>query len=133
MLLVVGSVAPSQARAGCGHDVTSNLIRSVEESLFDLDVLKSSATDRANPAPAVPRRDLPCSGPGCSKGRNLPQAPATSIPVRISDPCCCMTFATGGDGPDAAEKLADLPIAHPRHNSSPLERPPRHPRSYTLS
>ena len=133
MLLVAGSVAPSEARAGCGHDVTSNLIRSVEESLFDLDVLKAAATDRATPGPRGPASGSARSGPSCSKGRNLPQAPATSIQVRISDPCCCMTFATGGNGPDAAEKLADLPIAHPRHNSSPLERPPRHPRSHTLS
>ena len=129
MLLVVGGVAPSPARASCGHDVTSNLIRSARESLSDLDVLIYSADS----TPAAPRRDLPCSGPGCSEGRNLPQAPATSIPVRITDPFCCTTVATYGNGPDSAEKLADLSISRPRHNSSPLDRPPRDPQPRTRS
>jgi hypothetical protein len=129
MLLVVGGVAPSSARASCGHDVTSDLIRSAQESLYGLDILKYSA----DPAPAGHRRDLPCSGPGCSEGRNWPPAPATSISVRISDPFCCKTFAIRGEGRDSAENLDDPSIAHPRHIPSPLERPPRDPRRRTLS
>ncbi len=58
MLLAAGGVAPSPARAGCGHDVTSNLIRSTWESLSDLELLKefrdgSSRPGTGRPSPGI--------------------------------------------------------------------------------
>jgi hypothetical protein len=133
MLMVIGGVAPSPARASCGHDVTSNQIRSSRESLSELELLKYTGTDQANSAPAGPRREMPCSGPSCSPARGLPLAPATSVPVRISDLWCCMTISSRWEEPDSAEKPVDLSISHPRHNTSRLERPPRNPQPRTLS
>ena len=129
MLLLTGGVAPSTARASCGHDVTSNLSRSTRESLYELDVLKDSASLTRE----MPRRDLPCSGPRCSKSQNLPQAPATSVPVRITDPFCCTTFATRENDPDSDLKPAELSVPSPRYIASRLERPPRIPFSPTIS
>jgi hypothetical protein len=125
MLLVIGGVAPSPARASCGHDVTSNRIQSARESRSDLELLKYSGADQANSAPAGPRRELPCSGPSCSRSQGLPSAPVTSILVRMSDPWCCTTISSRWDDPDSADKPVDLSIAHPRYNASRVERPPR--------
>jgi hypothetical protein len=134
MLLVIGGAAPSAACASCGHDVTSNRARSARESFSRLELLKYTGVDQAKSAPAGTRRELPCSGPSCSRGRGLPPAPATSVPVRMSDPwCCCTTISSRWDDPDSAEKPDDLSTSHPWHNTSRLERPPRNPLKRTLS
>jgi hypothetical protein len=130
VLLVVGGIAPPSARANCDHDVTSNLSRSTRDSLYELDVLKDSS-DLARGG--IPRQDLPCSGPGCSKSQKMPRTPATSVPVRISDPFCCTTAAAHENDPGSDSKPVELSISRPRHLASPLERPPRIPRSRTIS
>lgn len=129
MLLVVGGIAPSTARASCGHNVTSDLIRSSRDSVSELELLRyDSSAESVESAPASPRRDLPCSGPSCSQGgRNLPQAPAPTVSVRMSDPWCCTSNSPGWDGPESAEKPAEFSLSSPRHLTSPIERPPRHP------
>ena len=133
MILVIGGVAPSPARASCGHDVTSNRIRSARESLSDLELWKYSGADQANSAPAGPRRELPCSGPSCSRRQGFPSAPVTSVLVTMSDPWCCTTISSRRDDPDSAQKPVDLSIAYPRYNTARVERPPRIPQPRTLS
>jgi hypothetical protein len=133
MLLVIGGGAPSPARASCGQDVTSNQTLSARESLFDLKLSKDLVADQANSAPAGPRRELPCSGPSCSRGQGLPSAPVTSFLVRVSDPWCCTTISSRWDDLDSVDKPVDLPIAHPRYDISRVERPPRIPQPRTLS
>jgi hypothetical protein len=133
MLLVIGGVAPAPARASCGHDVTSNGSRSARESLFDLKLSKDLGADQANSAPAGPHRELPCSGPSCSRDRGFPPAPATSVMVKMIDPWCSTTISSHWDDPVSAEKPVDLSISHPRHNTSRLERPPRNSQRCKLS
>jgi hypothetical protein len=132
-LLVIGGVAPSPARASCGHDVTSSPIRSAWESLSDLELLKYSGADQANSAPTGPRQELPCSGPSCSRGRDLPPAPATSVAFGMSDPWCYTTNSSRWDDRDWAAMPVDLSILHPRHSTSRPERPPRNPQQLTFS
>jgi hypothetical protein len=124
VLMVVGSIAPSQVQANCGHDVTSNVTRSTRDSFLELQLLGYSAK-QGDMATAVPKGELPCSGPSCSQRRGFPPAPAQSIPVRISDLCCCTTSVVCWDDPDSAEELTVLDISHPCHNASTPDRPPR--------
>jgi hypothetical protein len=132
VLLAVGGVAPSPARAGCGHDVTSNVSRSNAKLVSNLELFRASALDLNHSSPVGPRRNLPCSGPSCSEGQGLPHAPATSLPLR-SDPWCCTTLAIQWRAPQSANRLAKPCTAHPRYSASPIERPPRTPRPRTLS
>ena len=125
MFLVIGVVAPSPARASCGHDITSNQSRSARESLSDLTLSKELDADQVNSATAGPHGGLPCSGPSCSRGRGFPPAHPTSVIVKMIEPWCCTTVSRHWDDPVSAEKPVDLSISHPRHNTSRLERPPR--------
>ena len=131
VLLVVGGVAPSPAWAGCGRDVTSKASRSTRDSLSALELLKSSAAEPADSAPAGPRPDRPCSDPSCSRGRGLPQTPAPSSPVK-SDPWYCTTIALWWGSPRSAEPLGNLSASHPRHSTSPIERPPHSTPAHAL-
>jgi hypothetical protein len=132
VLLVVAGIAPTPARAGCGHGVTSNLSRSTSNWLLGPELFRHSAAGPADLAPARPGRDLPCSGPSCSQRRGVPQTPAPSSPVR-SDPWCDTIAASCRDVPDSPEELTNPSPSHPRHRISPPERPPRHPRLRPLS
>jgi hypothetical protein len=125
VLLLLGGVAPSSTRASCGHGVTSGLNRAIGVSLSDLELARYQGAALADPAPADPRRDMPCSGPSCSKGRSLPHAPSSSSsPVR-SDPWCCTSAAPGWASPEAVDTLGDLAASRPRHTSFRIDRPPR--------
>ena len=123
-LLVVGLVAPVPAQASCGNDVHSNASRSTRDSLSELELLGNFA-EQGDVAPAVlPHRDVPCTGPTCSRGRGFPSAPARFVSARISD-ICCTTLVIYRGNPDSAAELTGLDTSHPRHNTFPPERPPR--------
>lgn len=64
MLLLIVSFAPSQARAGCGHDVTSRESRLIHDALDDLELLRHSDSRPSDRLPAGPR-EKPCAGPSC--------------------------------------------------------------------
>jgi len=127
LLLVVGGVAPPSARASCGRDVTSSLSRSTGKWLSRLELLGEPFAKPVDPASGDPRPQGPCSGPSCSGGRDLPHAPAPSPePTDPSDSWCCTIVAQHWGGSlEPTGTLANLPSVHPRHSTSPLERPPR--------
>jgi hypothetical protein len=125
MLLVMAIIAPTTARASCGHDVKSQPIRSARESLADLELLKYSDAEHANSAPAVPRPESPCSGSSCSRGHGLPATPVISFLVRMSDSCCCTAGSSRRDDPDSVIKPVELSMMYPRYHTSRVERPPR--------
>jgi hypothetical protein len=124
MLLAIGSIAPSRAQASCGNNVTSTVLRSNPES-YSTPRLIGHFAKHGDVAPAGRRRDVPCTGPTCSRGRGSSTVP--SIPVRISDPRRCTTVAFCSDDQSSTPKPTDVDLLHARHNSSPPERPPRNP------
>jgi hypothetical protein len=130
VLLVVGGVAATPAEAGCGHGVTSNMSRSNARSFSNLELFRDSALDPTDSPLETPRRNLPCSGPSCSKGQGLPHAPAPSSPSR-SDSWCWTTLEILWCEPQSADKLATLSTPDPQYSTSPIERPPRTSRTRT--
>ncbi len=130
VLLVVVGMSSSTARASCGHGVASKLSRSWDRSLSDLEVFRYSPAKAGDSAPAGPRRESPCSGPGCSRGGDLPHAPAPSSAPK-SETWCCTTVALRWSCPDSNDHTAGLFTPPPRHTTFPIERPPRtsHPRT----
>ena len=116
----------SPARASCGHGVTSNLSRSTRESLSRPGIapIFHRGTGRLRTGTPSPRFAL--FRPILLATARLAQAPAPSSPVR-SDPWCCTIAAPCWDGPDSPDELTDLSLSHPRHNTSPPDRPPRNP------
>jgi|SRR5579883_1631295 len=135
VLLAVGGIVPSTARAGCGHNVTSRLSRSTQDSFSNLELFRYSAASPFDSAPGDPGRDRPspCSGPSCSQGRSRPQAPAPSSNTVRSDPCCDTTGALCWAYPESVDKLDNPFTSCPRQSTSPLERPPRGPLPQALS
>lgn len=115
---------PSSAEAGCGHDVTSNVGRSIQKSFSDLEMLKYSAADLSEPASSSPRRGRPCSGPSCSRDRGFPNAPLPYVLPRHERWCLSSQAAP----PIGAERFGrvsgDAPL-HVIHFALILERPPR--------
>jgi hypothetical protein len=127
VLLVSFGVAPSSARASCGRDVISNQSRSTGKSAFDLELLRDPITEPIEPESGNADNDRPCSGPSCSRGRDLPRPPAPSVEsTDTSEPWCCTVVARcWGSSREPSGTMANLPAAQPRHSTSPLERPPR--------
>ena len=124
VLLVFGAAFAPTARAGCGHEVSSKASRAERKSLADLEVLRYSGTEPADSTPADPRRKLPCSGASCSQGQDLPQAPVTSSTLK-SEQGYCTACTPGWGHSKSPERPAGVLAVHPRHSTSPLERPPR--------
>ena len=121
VFLGVAGIAPSPARAGCDHHVLSASDRLGLEPLFEQEFASLSG---AAPAPSAPRRDLPCSGPSCSRNSGLPHLPAPRFSVR-SESWCCTTGVPPWIGPELADELADPAPGHPRRGGTDIERPPR--------
>jgi hypothetical protein len=122
--LVGIALAPPPARAGCAHGVTGSASRSSFGSLAGLEALNEAGALSVEPTPADSRRDRPCSGLACSEKRQLPHAPASSAPVR-NDSWCRTTAALPPRVPESSHRNPVVIAAHPRHATSPPERPPR--------
>jgi hypothetical protein len=129
--LLAISIAPSRARADCGHDVSSAASRARLASLSGLQQLEESGALRSQPAPLVPRGSSPCSGAGCREGRQLPDVPSPSSTVR-NDSWCHVALAEQADNALCVGLIAIAPALQTRHYTSPLERPPRPPVARTL-
>jgi hypothetical protein len=118
-----------QAQAGCGHYV---ILLSQQErlaSLSDLEVVADlDLTALEARPPLVPLRELPCSGPACSRNPARPDAPAPPTPVRTDSWCCTGTILTPS-APKLVDAIVDPLPGRPIHLASGLERPPRFPRS----
>jgi hypothetical protein len=130
--LAAFAIAPSPARAECGHGVRSSANRSATRSLSGLEALHEAGALAVDPAPDTPRRDRPCSGPTCSEKRELPHAPALSAPVR-NDSCCRSIPVLAATTPESSDLKPVLIGVRPRHATFPPERPPRDRRPATLS
>jgi hypothetical protein len=124
ILLAVGGVAPSTAWAGCDH-VSSNLSLGAQGSLHDLELFRYSAVRPGEPTPTVPRRDSRCSGPFCSQGPGLPQAPVPSLTLK-SEFGCVVKVAHRTDDLSSVEAPTDHFPSRPRYSTFPPQRPPRH-------
>jgi hypothetical protein len=124
LLLVSGVIAPSTAHASCGHSVTSIRTRATQEALYGL-VLIGSDPQAGDPSPADSRRSSPCSGPFCSsEERGSPGLPAVTYSP-ASDAWCSGLAAHRWNGQDGAYRSSNLVIAHARHRTFPIDRPPR--------
>jgi hypothetical protein len=124
LLYAIMAVAPAAARAGCGHNVSSGASRLTRRTLSDLIVPGSLPGDAGGMVPAGPMRVPACSGLACSRDRGLPDAP--SIPSRVrSEPVCWSVVESARSGPEFDAIAVELLPAHPRHSTSPPERPPR--------
>ncbi len=122
LLLAALSLAPLAAEASCGHDVASSVGRSL--SVSELSILKDLDANRTHPLPSAPRGDRPCSGPSCSRGQNLPHAPAPSISPRHDDWCVTSPLPPTAGEQRIRGRITDAPL-HPRHFTIIPERPPR--------
>jgi hypothetical protein len=126
MLLGFGSAAPSQVLAACGHNAGSHSSRSTLKLLHDLGLEQIADSEHFDSSSERPRNDRPCSGPSCSRGRDLPQAPASSLSSHLrSDDGCCTTALSGFFDAEFTKYQTNPGNPHPQHHSSPVERPPR--------
>ena len=120
-LLVLCAIAPTVAKAGCSHNVTSRAnserTRSVIEPLFhDLTV--------DSEGPSVPPSPRPCSGALCSGQPTVPAVPAGAIDVQpeswawnASVPSLASTGASS-----LSSETCDL---HPKQEAIVVFHPPR--------
>jgi hypothetical protein len=122
-LLAIGAFAPLQVQAGCGHKVTSSASRSIQESLAHLELFGYAAAQPGS-LPPLNSGDRPCNGVFCSRGRNLPLAPAPSVTL-TAEIWCCLSTATACRGRDRADRLDPSAPPQARYETSPPERPPR--------
>ena len=122
-LAVIAGMRPAPARAGCPviTYVTSKLSQSTGTSLPEFELFRDGGTSHS-----APRRDLPCSGPSCSRRRDLPQAPQ---PAFVSPPTSDRSSWTRAETvwilAASGRQPANPSTPHPRHGSFPIERPPR--------
>jgi hypothetical protein len=122
VLHAILAIAPERAAASCGHGVSSSGPRL--SFVSDLIMPASSTESDAHRAPIAPTQDRPCTGPSCSRGKGLPDAP--SPPFRVSSELVCWTGAECAWSSSGLERaVVDFPPALSRHSTSPPERPPR--------
>ncbi len=128
--LAVLVIAPTPVQAGCGHGVSSSAARSAISSISGLDLLSQSGALSVEPASTAPRRDQPCSGPTCSRKREMPHAPARS--ARLTNEFWCdMIAALRPTGPDSSDLNQAVIADRACHASFPPDRPPRGARPTT--
>ncbi|MHC5542466.1 hypothetical protein ACYOEI_29940, partial [Singulisphaera rosea] len=108
MLLGVLAYVPSTAEAGCNHGVKLNSEWS--DLGISLEVNPSGlgggngAESESDPKPFP--RDVPCSGPSCSRGPGVPYVP-TPLPPLHGGLWCCTSFALPLPTPELVDGLAD--------------------------
>jgi hypothetical protein len=126
VLLALGGAAPSQVRAACGHIDASKFGRSTRILIRDLALEQIQTSERFDWPTEVPLGDRPCSGLSCSRGRDLPNAPASPLSSHSrSDDGCCATGRPEYSGEEFTEYQTNPANPHPQRRSSPVERPPR--------
>lgn len=124
VLLATGFLAPSPARASCGHGVTSRADRRLDHSASSLASLSEVIAHPTRSSPTVPLPARPCSGPSCSRRQGLPPSPTTVL--NLGNESGCLTgLVSPSRGCDPAGELRDGLRPHPRLSTSPFERPPR--------
>lgn len=125
MLLAACCIVPPFARAGCGQDVTSETDQRGRHPSLRLELLEEALAPQTEIGSVISRGDRPCSGPSCSPGQRRPHVPAKSV-VTVSETWCPTAEASWRwQEPEATRETAELASAHPRHHTSPIERPPR--------
>lgn len=122
-IVLCASAATTEVKAGCGHYLVPAPQGDGPSLLRDLQVL--SEWDRIQShLPLTPTRDLPCSGPSCSKNPVRPESPVPPTLVR-ADSWCCTSIVLLTPVPEYFEGLGTSPSARPLRRASALERPPR--------
>jgi hypothetical protein len=125
LLAVVGLIAPSTVKAGCGHYVTASLNESTYDAFSGSAIFRLSTARVVELTRGGSERHLPCTGPSCSSERQELPPPHAPSSLEGSEAACWATFILrqpdlGGDG-----RWADLGISHPRTGTFFIERPPR--------
>src|SRR5262249_21621373 len=125
LLLACALSAPSEARAGCSHYVTSRAGQDHLGHFLDPSIL--GATDRPAAAP-LPRTapDLPRPAPGrsCAGAPAPPAAPAVTE-VRYVEPWACLGETPGLPGLGSSPLPTGPPDPHPVVAASGIFHPPR--------
>lgn len=124
MLLGVMACVPSTAEAGCSHGVRLNSEWSGLDTSLEINLSGLNGGDRAESDSRPFPRDVPCSGPSCSRGPGVPYVP-TPLPPVHSGPWCCTSVAPPLSPPEPADGLADRVPSRPRRVAASIERPPR--------
>ncbi len=124
VLIGVVSSAPSSARAACSHYTLPDSERVLLDSFSTLELLRPQSEVLTKSVPAVPNRDVPCSGPTCSQGQGIPYIPAPLPPLQ-SESWCCTTSIPPLTSPELTGELADQASLHPQRYPATIERPPR--------
>src|SRR5262245_13573929 len=110
LVLSVVVLRPSSAAAACGHDVTSNVGRSIEKSFSDLELLKYAATDPWDRVSSAPRRGRPCAGLSCSGDPGFPNTPLLSVPTRHEHWCLSFQPVSPNGSERFRRVLGDAPL-----------------------
>jgi hypothetical protein len=115
--LLTGIVAPSPAWASCG-DYAQRGAKSAHD-------LKMSQTDHSRPM--IPEeRKIPCNGPNCSRGSEIPVVPDSPVPVNPTDWAMGLSAFTLMSQPPARISFVDgsarpvpflFSVYHPPRNS----------------
>ncbi|MHC5542631.1 hypothetical protein ACYOEI_30770 [Singulisphaera rosea] len=122
-IVLCALAATTEVKAGCGHYLEPASQDGSPSILRDLQVL--SEWDRIQShLPLTPTRDLPCSGPSCSKKPVQPESPVSPTLVR-TDSWCCTSIFLPVPVPECLEGLGRSPSARPLRRASALDRPPR--------
>jgi hypothetical protein len=127
-LLVVVTLAPGSARAGCSHGVVSRDRQLVGWTSGDYDTFLVDHRDRGATGSAVPSsgepRKCPCHGPACSGSPARPDAPTVAAVLPLERWCDTVTAITI-TCPVNRRARVDARSPLPAILTSPLERPPR--------
>src|SRR3954471_3236865 len=123
VLLSIVVVLPSRAVAGCGHDVVSRSDPSFRKAMSELRVLDSPGESIAAPKKDA-HRDLPCSGPSCGRGSQVPESPSP-VPSSRGEEWCCTTRIPALTTACPSANLDPSMPQRPLHRADQLSRPPR--------
>ena len=116
---------PGTARAGCAHYVVSGARSLDEATRWELLLVSGQVVPTSAAMPAgLPARRSPCPGGICSRGPELPLAPAPSAPWSIEHWGCLLDDSLADD-PDRPEWLVEPPAHPPLPPAQDLDRPPR--------
>ena len=124
MLLALGLLAPSAARAGCSHLVTSRDDAARHTSLDGSLVRDLAGPSSPLPSPSPPR---PCSGAWCSGQPAVPPVPPGTFDGHLGS---WAWHAPGldDDSTDPSYLVAETPVLSLLHRGTEVFHPPRlHP------
>jgi hypothetical protein len=120
-LLVLVTLAPGIAEAGCSHSVTSRADSERLSSLFDPVIRDLAGPSDEAPVPPLPR---PCSGALCSGQPAAPAVPAGVIDMQ-AESWAWNAPVTGLASMGTSFLSTEPSDLHPKHRAIAVFHPPR--------